>query len=289
VEPFRSPELRAQFVARYDAVLAGWPVPHAERDVDTDAGTTHVIVSGPASAPPLILLHGATATAVMWGPVIDALSASHRCYCIDTITEPNKSMATQRARGTTELVTWLRQVFSALALDSAGVVGFSYGGWLAANLAVHAPELVNRLVLLAPAATLAPIPVEFYGRLFSSSLLRSPTLARGFVQWLSSTPGAASDPALRLIVTSLLSCRALRLEVTPPTVLADAELRRISADTTVLIGDREVVYRGGPAAALARAQALIPNVAGTLLPGGGHALTLDVPHALAEAMTAALA
>ncbi|MDT5189573.1 MAG: hypothetical protein QOI28_1824 [Mycobacterium sp.] len=73
------------------------------------------------------------------------------------MTEPNKSVATRRARGVTNLVAWLRQVFAALNVDDARVAGFSYGGWLAANLAAHAPELVSRLVLLAPAATLAPI------------------------------------------------------------------------------------------------------------------------------------
>jgi pimeloyl-ACP methyl ester carboxylesterase len=249
LDPFRSPPLRAQFIAKYDAVLDSWPVPYEECDVDTGFGTTHVIVTGPASAPPLVLLHGATTTtAMMWRPIIEPLSACYRCYCVDTITEPNKSVATRRARGVTNLVAWLRQVFAALNVDDARVTGFSYGGWLAANLAAHAPELVSRLVLLAPAATLAPIPVEFYVRVFSTGLLRSPASARGFVQWLSDTPDAASDPTLDLIATSLLSCRPLRMEVTPPTVLKDDELRRISAPTTVLIGDREVMYRIGPRA-----------------------------------------
>jgi pimeloyl-ACP methyl ester carboxylesterase len=144
-------------------------------------------------------------------------------------------------------------------------------------------------VLLAPAATLAPIPVEFYVRVFSSGLMRSPALARGFVQWLSDTPDAASDPTLDLIATSLLSCRPLRTEVTPPTVLKDDDLRRISAPSTVLIGDREVMYRSGPQAALARAQTLIPNGNTHLLPGANHTLTLDRPGQLADGLSAALA
>lgn len=289
LDPFRSPELRAQFIAKYDAVLSGWPVPYEECDVDTDAGATHVIVSGPPAAAPLILLHGATATAMMWRPVIEELSVDYRCYCVDTITEPNKSVATRRARGVTNLVAWLRQVFAALDVVEARVAGFSYGGWLAANLAVHAPELVSRLALVAPAATLAQIPVEFYRRLFSSGLLRSSAMARGFVQWLSATPDAPSDPTLDLIVVSLLSCRSLRMEVTPPTVLGDDLLRRIAAPTTVLVGDREVVYRGGPQAALARAEKLIPNVVTYLLPGGNHALTVDRPRPLAKELRRALA
>jgi pimeloyl-ACP methyl ester carboxylesterase len=286
---FRSPEQRAQFIATYDAVLADWPVPYEEVDVDTDAGVTHVIACGPSSAPPLILLHGATTTAVMWRPVIEALSASYRCYCVDTITEPNKSMPTRRVFGVSKLVGWLRQVLTALGVPaSARVAGFSYGGWMAANLAVHAPELVNRLVLLAPAATFAPIPVEFYFRVFSPGPLRSPAMARKAVQWLSSTPGASLDPTLDLALTNLVSGRFLRLGVPSPTVLKDDTLRRINAPTTVLIGDRDVIYRGGPRAALARAQKLIPNVAVSALPGANHWLTVDCPRRLADELVLGL-
>ena len=289
MDMFRSPGQRAQFIAKYDAVLAEWPVPYEEIDVDTDAGATHVIACGPASAPPLILLHGTTTTAVMWRPVIEALSASYRCYCVDTITEPNKSMLSRRTIGVPKLVGWLRQVLAALDVPSARVAGFSYGGWMAANLAVREPELVNRLVLLAPAATFAPIPVEFYFRVFAPGPLRSPAMAGRAIQWLSSTPGASSDPTLDLALTNLVSGRFLRPGATSPTVLKDDVLRRISAPTTVLIGDRDVVYRGGPRAALARAEKLIPNVAVSALPGANHWLTVDCPRRLADELRLALA
>ena len=288
LDPFRGTEARAQFIEKYQAVMDGWPVSYEELDVETAFGTTHVIVSGPASAPALVLLHGASATATMWRPIIEPLSASYRCYCIDTITDANKSVATRRLRGVEDHVAWLRQVLAALDVEHARIAGLSYGGWLAATLAVHAPELVDRLLLLCPAATLAPIPPEFFGRMLSAGLLRSPSLARRAVQWLSATPDVTSDPTVDLIVTSLLTSRTLRLTVTPPTVLKDNQLRGIKAPTAVLIGDREVIYRGGAQAALARAQKLIPNVRTRLLPGANHALTVDCPKELAAQMTAAL-
>jgi pimeloyl-ACP methyl ester carboxylesterase len=288
LDPFRNPALRAQFVAKYDAVVAEWPVPCEERDVTTEFGSTHVIVSGPESGPPLVLLHGAATTAVMWRPVIEALGATHRCYCVDTIIEGNKSIASRRSLGKTKLVTWLRQVFAALDVENARVVGLSYGGWVAANLAVQAPELVDRLVLLCPAETLAPIVVEFYRGVFSASLLRSPDRARRFLRWLSTTPDVESDPVADLIMMNLLSNRSLPTGVTPPTVLSDETLRRISVPTTVVIGEREVIYRGGPHAALARAH-LIPNVQTHLIAGAGHILTVDAPRRLADELLAALA
>ncbi|MFI5507022.1 alpha/beta fold hydrolase [Mycobacterium sp. NPDC051804] len=289
LDPFRNPRVRDDFIAKYDAVVGDWPVDCEERDLNTEFGTTHVIVSGPESAPPLVLLHGASATATMWGPVIETLSATYRCYCVDTIIEGNKSVANRRILGTAKLVAWLRQVFAALDVERARVVGLSYGGWLAANFALQAPEMVTRLVLLCPAATFAPIVLQFYRGVFSASLSRSPDRARGFVQWLSSTPDVHTDPAADLIVTALLSNKPVPTGLTPPTVLSDDNLRRIAVPTTVLIGDREVIYRGGPHAAIARAQRLIPDVRTHLLPGANHMLTVDCPKELGNEVLTALA
>jgi pimeloyl-ACP methyl ester carboxylesterase len=195
---------------------------------------------------------------------------------------------TRRSLGKNKLVAWLRQVFAALDIEQARVVGLSYGGWLAANLAVQSPELVNRLVLLCPAATFAPITLEFYRGVLSAGMRRSPDRARRLIQWLSSTPNVESDPTADLIMTALLSGRSVPTGLTPPTVLSDDTLRRIRVPTTVVMGDREVIYRGGPRAALARAQQLIPDVQTHLIAGANHMLTVDCPEELTSTLTAAL-
>ncbi len=53
-------------LAHYDAALAAWPTPYTTQHVPTRHGETFLIASGPPSAPPLLLLHGATANATMW-------------------------------------------------------------------------------------------------------------------------------------------------------------------------------------------------------------------------------
>jgi pimeloyl-ACP methyl ester carboxylesterase len=105
---------------------------------------------------------------------------------------------------------------------------------------------------------------------------------------MSSTPNVESDPTVDLIVTAVLSGKALQTGLTPPTVLSDDTLRRISAPTTVVIGDREVIYRGGPRAALARAQKLIPDVHTHLISGANHMLTIDCPEELVATLAEAL-
>jgi pimeloyl-ACP methyl ester carboxylesterase len=284
---FRGPRERAQFLAAYDSVMRSWPIPFEERYVETASGQTHLVVCGNHSAPPLVLLHAASATSAMWSPLIAAFGSSYRCYCIDTITEPNKSVATKRIYSIADHVDWLRQVLAALDLPAARVMGMSYGGWLAAQLALHAPERVSHLVLLTPAGTLAPLSLQWWVKMMTPVLMRSPRGVSRFLQWMSNTADAPSEPSVNLIGVGMLSCRLRR--VTPPSVLADDELRRMAMPVTVVIGNRDVIYRGGPAGALARAQQFIPNVHTQLVPGANHLLTLDCPKLLTTGLSRALA
>ena len=82
---YKNPESKARCLAVYDAALAHWPVPYDELDLPTRFGGTHVIVSGPDDAPPLVLLHGNWATATMWSSTIAELSRDFRTYAVDQI------------------------------------------------------------------------------------------------------------------------------------------------------------------------------------------------------------
>lgn len=88
---FRSLKGENQVIEAYDAILNSWPVPVSELYVNTSLGSTHVIVSGPEEAPPLILIHAFYASAVSWFGNIKSLSQSFRVYAVDIIGDPNKS------------------------------------------------------------------------------------------------------------------------------------------------------------------------------------------------------
>lgn len=288
LDPFRTPRDRARFAEKYDAILAAWPVALEEHDVPTSYGTTHVIVCGPASGPPVVLLHGAACTAAMWGSTVAALAETHRCYCVDTIFEGNKSVLARHLRRREDVLLWLREVFAAYGVDAADVIGFSYGGWVAANLAVYAPELVKRLVLLGPAATLTRLTTEFYARIAVANVLRSRSRVDRTCRWLSTTAHPASGGALGLVAANLLTNRTIRVEGRVPTRLTDDELRRIGVPTTVVVGAEEVIYTTSADAALARARALVPEVRTHLVPGAGHMLTVDAPETAAAHVVEAL-
>ena len=84
--PYRSVAVRDSFFAYYDSLAARqWPVASEERMAPTSYGQTFVRITGPASAPPLVLLPGAVTTSLMWAPNIQALSKVCRTFAVDQI------------------------------------------------------------------------------------------------------------------------------------------------------------------------------------------------------------
>ena len=89
----------------------------------------------------------------MWFPNIAELSKSFHVFALDTIGEPGESIPTRSNATKRDLADWLVGVFDELRIERAHVVGLSRGGWLALNLALHAPQRIERIVLLSPASS----------------------------------------------------------------------------------------------------------------------------------------
>jgi pimeloyl-ACP methyl ester carboxylesterase len=165
--PYRSSAARDSFLAYYDS-LAGeqWPVASAERIVPTSYGDTFVRITGPADAPPLVLLPGAVATSLMWAPNIQALSQTCRTFALDQIGDIGRTTCIKRVRCLNELRAWLDEFFDALkVVGRINLMGVSYGGSLAAEYARHAPQRLSTVILLAPGATVLRLSARFVIRL----------------------------------------------------------------------------------------------------------------------------
>lgn len=151
---YKSEAVRSRFLEMYDEKMSGWPLPFEDRFVETGYGPVHVIVSGPADGPPMLLLHASGVSSWSWRANAAALGAAHRLYAIDTIGDAGKSayadlghVLTSRA----DQAALYDEIMSGLGIPGAAiVVGASEGGFIASNLAIHRPERVERLILLGP-------------------------------------------------------------------------------------------------------------------------------------------
>jgi pimeloyl-ACP methyl ester carboxylesterase len=275
---FKTPEGEAAYVAAYDASMKLWPVSYEEVEIPTRFGMTHIVVSGPKDAPPLVLLHGYMATLTMWSPNVADFSTNHRVYAIDVMGQPGKSLPAEPIRNVSDYVAWLNATLNGLHLDRISLVGMSYGGWLALNYAIAAPSRVQKLVLLSPAASFLPLVRQFRLRAMPMVLFPTHFTVNSFMRWLGFND---QRDALELMYLGLKHFRmppeTLRVI---PVVCPDTELRTMHIPTLLLLGEEEVIY--DPARALTRARRLIPDFRGELVPRSKHDMCFS-QHAIVDA------
>ena len=270
---FKTPEGEAAFIAAYDAGLAQWPVTYETMYIPTRFGDTHVIATGPVDAAALVLLHAYGTSSTVWIRNIASLSRSYRVYLVDIVGDANKSIYSRPLKAATDGVDWLHDVFDGLGIHQAHLGGWSYGGWLSLQFALAAPDRLQSLVLLAPAASLQPLGLSFYLHFLGPMLFTTQAMVNNTLRWLSSKHEVIDQ---RLAEQMYLAIKHFRYAPgSYPSVFSDDELRQVRVPTLLLIGDGEVVYN--PKSALARAKRLIPEIEADLVPGAGHLLIMEEP------------
>lgn len=136
----------------YDSILAYWPVPCQMLDIPTRHGNTFVVASGSPAAPALVQLHGSSTNSAMWSGDVSTYSRHYRVYTVDTLGEPGKSAPSRPSLAGPAYAEWLEDVFNALNIQKAVLMGYSQGGWMALKFATYRPE---RLLPLFTANILA--------------------------------------------------------------------------------------------------------------------------------------
>jgi len=101
------------------------------------------------SGPPLVYLH--TAGGPMWDPFVDALAERHTVYAPDHPgTGDTDRDSIHSVDSLWDLVLIHDEILDALGLSSVPIVGASFGGMMACEVAAHRPERASKLVLLDP-------------------------------------------------------------------------------------------------------------------------------------------
>ncbi|MFF5344739.1 alpha/beta fold hydrolase [Streptomyces althioticus] len=263
------------FGRAYDELRARWPESTEERDVDTPYGPTRVHVHGPADGPPLVLLPGGSATGLVWFANAPALGRRYRVHAVDLLGDAGR---TERRgvplKGADDLTAWLDALLDGLGLTRTHLCGHSYGAWLAARYAVHAPQRVDRLALVDPTHVFAGFRPGYLLRALPSMIRPSETRSRAFLAW--ETGGRPLDetwqrvyaladtvPGRKLVVGGRPRAAALRMPV------------------LVLLAEHSRTHDAAKVAGKARRA--LPTAEVTVLPGATHhSLPLAEPEQLNE-------
>jgi pimeloyl-ACP methyl ester carboxylesterase len=260
------------FQVLYDQRLDAWPVPFDTLRVPTTYGTTYIIASGPAEAPPVVLLHAMGVTATMWLPNVAALSRHHRVYAVDLIGDLGRSelydLRVHPGNGA-DYSAWLSQVFDALGIGRTHLVGASYGGWVALHHALQAPERVDRLVLLGPMG-IPNATLRVVSRLTMLTLFPTESRREGMIRWALGPDSTVNE----FYADYMRIAMQARNRVAIPKRLPDHALASIRVPALLLlgaddgpIGDAGIVQR--------RARRHMPSVETVVFPTTGHIMSTE--------------
>jgi pimeloyl-ACP methyl ester carboxylesterase len=267
---FKSAKGEAEFNAAYDAAMNIWQTAYTERDIPTSFGDTHVILSGPEHAPPLVLLHCALMTSAIWAPLIGDLSRQYRVYAIDVMGDMGRSLPTHPPQNEQELADWLNEVLQKLGIERTYLLGWSYGGFVAANFTIHYPDTILKLGLLAPIGTFVRIgPGFLYG--FLPLIIPTRAMSRLF-ESVMAFQKSFSYPEHSELLYQRFRNGHLIIKV-PPRHFTDEELHKLSMPTLVLIGQQELLFN--PYKAVKRAKELLPDSTVELINHCNHAIVSD--------------
>jgi pimeloyl-ACP methyl ester carboxylesterase len=231
------------------------------------------------SGPPLLFLHAAGGGG--WTPFLGNLAQHFEVLAPD---HPgfDESEQTEEMEGVDDLVYHYLRLLDALGIEKATVVGASLGGWIAAELAVHSPERVERLVLMSPAGLRMPeappadlfiVPVD---RLVET-LFHDPAAAAGFIP---------AEPTVDDIIRAYHNNTAFARYAWKP-FLNDPKLERrlyrITAPTLVLWPDDDKVI---PRAHAERYAERIADARLEVVADCGHAMYGEKPEEFTAAVLA---
>lgn len=242
-------------------------VPQARRcTIQTAAGEARYLVAG--EGPPVVLLHGLEGSSRWWAPTIGALRSHYRCYALEFV-----HFARWRERGRVPLAqagAFVAAWLDALGLAPVQLLAHSMGGYTAVALALARPELVARLVLIAPAGLVRPLLTP-----------RASAKTLGFL----GTVAPAFAPVLALDAARTGPHRWLR-SLHELFTAAPLDLGALRAPTLLLWGTRDPLV---PPAQGRLLQQRIPGARLLYLPGARHVPMYERPALCNDAIARFLA
>jgi pimeloyl-ACP methyl ester carboxylesterase len=252
----------------------------AEETVRIWDGELAIRVKSSGSGAPLVYLH--RAAGLRWDHFLSQLATLRAVYAPEFPgTSTGDPYAVHAIDDISDLVLAYEEVIRRLGVERPVLIGHSFGGMLAAELAAHFPALPSRLVLVSPLGLWRPeAPVGNWlvtppGDLFyqPSSEAAQAALA------MPSDPQAAQSAGVAAVWAS--ACAAKFAWPIPDRGLR-ARLHRIAAPTLIVWGRHDRVV---PAVYADEFAAAIPSAKVAVIEDCGHFPQIEQFGATAEAIT----
>ncbi|MDR6513769.1 alpha/beta fold hydrolase [Chryseobacterium camelliae] len=269
---FKNPEGKNKIMHAYDYAIKNTPLQLKTGVLKTTFGDTHFLEAGSQHQEIIILLHGASSNATSWLSDIAEYSKQNKVIAIDVIGEAGKSAETRPSYQTTDFAEWLKEVFDRLNISKANIVGLSQGGWLALRFATSYPELVDQLILLAPAG-IVPTKTTFIIKALLYSFFGKNGRVRINRLVLGSQPVDSKIISFMDLIQTNFNAR-----IEKEYIFSDDELSRLTMPVLLIGGEQDVIRSTQKIAR--RLQHIVTDFTIITIPEMGHVLAGLAPRIL---------
>lgn len=261
---FRSEKGKEEIFKYYDLLLTKGRLKHEEIFLNTNYGETFVVAMGKKELPPLILLHGSGMNSAMWRQEMEAYSQHYRVYAVDMPGEPGKSDENQLPFEGDDFTNWLNDVFYALEIKKASIVGISLGAWLGCKFSIRYSDKVEKLVLLCPAG-IGPQKKIFAFKALFYSLFGG----KGINRLYCKINGDKPMPEIILNYQKLIGKHFnFRKEIIP--LFSDEELKKLIMPVALFVGAKDIMFYSEKTAN--RLKSLVSHSNINLITDEGHSI-----------------
>lgn len=277
-----------QYLEAYDTEFGQFPAPEETLDVRTDFGIVRVYRFAGTKQPeqssqdeqsssqptaPLVLLPGKSSGSPVWTSNLPHLLPISDVYALDLLGEPGKSVQERPITSDADQAAWLEQTLAALSEERFHLVGMSFGGWSAMNLARHSTEHIASITTLDSPYVFGGLPISTILRSIPVSFSWSPQAWRE--SFSSYTAGGAEVQDLPVAHMIEAGMQHYRLKLPMPSRISEAEASSLGVPVLAFIAGRSVMH--DVPTVIATAKRTLGEESVKVYPDASHAINGEYP------------
>jgi len=249
----------------------------------TDAPCVALVDHVSGHGPIMLLLHGGTGSHHHWARVVEPLSRRFRIHAPDLPGYGESPSIPDDTDGDAYVALAAQSLARLLPAGDVDLVGFSFGGGVAAGVARAWGDRVRRLTLIGPGGFGRPVGRQLgrksRAQTDGSAAARRELVRHNLAAVMLADPGLIDDALIDLQLWHLDHARFDSLRVSFQDRVP-ADIAAIACPVQLIWGTRDIVAHPSPEALAERVRTVRPDARIHYVPGAGHWAQFENPDAV---------
>ncbi|GAB3900852.1 hypothetical protein GCM10028803_24480 [Larkinella knui] len=247
--------------------------------IPTSFGNTRIWAANPhlTEAPTIVFFPGARTCGLFWDMdnALKPFRESYRYYIVEVNGQPSLSDGQNPGVKTNDYGRWATEILDGLAIKKTTIAGASLGGLICLKLCLESPERVKKAILVNPAG-IQPFSTSIRNLYYNLLPMIFPTpanLNKFLDKAIFCPPHQTVSPVYRELISNYLLYALLNHQFRGdyPAPLKKEELRRLTSDIYLILGEKDPLFPPGETIRLAE-ENILTLQGSQIIPNTGHGI-----------------